>query len=155
MIMIIIIGEKKELDPKLLDKLEKAEYRLTRQRQAVVKVMYEQKGSHLSAEEVLVAAREKAPNLGIATVYRTLDRLASMGVLYKTEFNEGKYRYELADADLHQHHHILCVGCGKIFELEERLLDTLEQQLEQEGFFIIDHQLKILAYCAECKNHHK
>lgn len=153
--MIIIIEENKVMDPKLLDKLEKAEYRLTRQRQAVVKVMYEQKGSHLSAEEVLAAAREKAPNLGIATVYRTLDRLASMGVLYKTEFNEGKYRYELADADLHQHHHILCVGCGKIFELEERLLDTLEQQLEQEGFHIINHQLKILAYCAECEKHRR
>lgn len=135
----------------MLDKLVQSEYRLTRQRQAVVEVMQEQKGAHLTAEEVLNLARQKVPNLGIATVYRTLEKLAALGILYKTQFNEGKFRYELADPHEHQHHHVLCVGCGKIFELEESLLDNLEDQLEKEGFTILNHQLKIWAYCTDCK----
>jgi Fur family ferric uptake transcriptional regulator len=111
----------------------------------------QQKGEHLTAQEVLNEARRKVPNLGIATVYRNLERLAALNILYKTIFDEGKYRYELADLTEHQHHHILCVECGNIFEVEEGLLDTLEEHLEKQGFEIINHQLKIFAYCADYK----
>ena len=140
------------LDPVIMDRLEKADYKLTQQRRAVLEVMREKRGEHLTAEDVLYEARKKVPNLGIATVYRTLERLAALEVLYKTIFNEGKYRYELSDLSEHQHHHILCVVCGKIFEVEEGLLDSLEDYLREQGFTIINHQLKILAVCPECRN---
>jgi Fur family ferric uptake transcriptional regulator len=139
------------LDQIIMDRLEEADYRLTQQRQAVLEVMREKRGEHLSAEEVLNEARKKLPNLGIATVYRTLEKLAALEVLYKTIFNEGKYRYELSDLSEHQHHHILCVGCGKIFEVEEGLLDSLEDYLREQGFTIINHQLKVLAVCPDCR----
>jgi Fur family transcriptional regulator, ferric uptake regulator len=139
----------------IMEKLERADYKLTGQRKAVLEVMRENRGEHLTAEEVLHEARRKVPNIGIATVYRTLERLAGIKILYKTIFDEGKYRYELSDLaeHEHQHHHILCVGCGKIFEVEEALLDSLEKQLEQEGFEIVNHQLKIYAYCSNCRSH--
>lgn len=139
------------IDKSIHDRLEQADYKLTQQRKAVLKVMQENRGQHLSAEEVLLAAREKAPNIGIATVYRALERLAALGVLYKTIFDEGRYRYELSDEQTHQHHHIICLLCGRIFEVEESLLNGLEQQLEGEGFEIINHQLKVYAYCSECR----
>ena len=139
-------------DQVIKDRLEKADYKLTQQRRAVLEVMRENRGEHLTAEEVLYGARRKVPNIGIATVYRTLDRLAALEILYKTIFDEGKYRYELADISEHQHHHILCVSCGKIFEVEEGLLDSLEEHLEREGFEIVNHQLKIYAYCSECRH---
>ena len=139
------------LDPIIVERLEKADYKLTQQRRAVLEVMREKRGEHLTAEEVLNQARLKVPNLGIATVYRALERLAGLGILYKTIFNEGKYRYEIADLAEHQHHHIMCIGCRRIFEVEEGLLDSLEAHLEKEGFEIINHQLKILAYCPDCK----
>jgi Fur family ferric uptake transcriptional regulator len=132
------------------DRLEKAEYKLTQQRKAVLEVMQDKRGEHLSAEEVLYEARKKVPNLGIATVYRTLERLATIDVLYKTIFDEGKYRYELSDQAEHQHHHILCISCSRIFEVEDGLLDSLEKHLEKDGFEIVNHQLKIYAYCPDC-----
>lgn len=138
-------------DQAIRDKLEKADYKLTQQRRAVLRVMQENRGEHLTAEEVLNGARQKMPNIGIATVYRTLERLAGIEVLYKTIFDESKYRYELADFSEHQHHHILCLRCGKIFEVEEGLLDSLEKHLEEDGFEIVNHQLKIYAYCENCK----
>jgi Fur family ferric uptake transcriptional regulator len=138
-------------DQVIKDRLEKADYKLTQQRKAVLDVLMEKRGEHLTAEEVLYEARHKVPNIGIATVYRTLERLASLNILYKTIFDEGKHRYELTDLSEHQHHHILCISCGKIFEVEEKLLNSLEEHLTSEGFEIVDHQLKIYAYCSECR----
>jgi Fur family ferric uptake transcriptional regulator len=138
------------LEQTINEKLNKADYKLTHQRKAVLEVMMAKRGEHLSAEEVLHEARKKAPNLGIATVYRTLERLASIEVLYKTIFEEGRYRYELSDLNEHQHHHIVCIACGKIYEVEESWLNNLEKHLETEGFQIVNHQLKIYAYCPDC-----
>jgi len=134
----------------IYQRLKEADYRLTRQRQAVLDVMRENKGKHLSAEEVLNEARSKEPSLGIATVYRTLDKLSSIDVLHKTVFDEGKYRYELSD-EHHHHHHIVCVSCGKITEVQDDYLSNLEAHVEAQGFKVLDHQLTIYAYCPECQ----
>lgn len=133
------------------DKISAAGYRLTSQRRAVLTVMQEHPGEHLTAEEVLLAARHYAPNIGIATVYRTLEKLSALDILYKTAFDEGKYRYEIASAEPHRHHHVVCPLCGRITEVGEDLLHTLEEHLEAQGYRVVDHQLKIYAYCPECK----
>lgn len=137
-------------DNKIKERLIKGNYKLTDQRLAVLQVMQENKGRHLSAEEVFNAAREKLPNIGIATVYRTLERLAAIEILYKTMFDSDKFRYELSDDQNHQHHHIICLGCGKITEVEEDLLASLEKHVEKQGFEIVDHELKLYGYCPSC-----
>lgn len=132
------------------EKLKSHSYRLTRQRRVVLDVMIENKGQHLSAEDVLREARLKLPNIGIATVYRTLERLAAIGILYKNLFDEGKSRYEIRGAGLHHHYHVICLGCGQIIELEDQMLKSLEAGLEKKGYQIIDHDVKIYAYCPDC-----
>lgn len=140
------------MDKKINAKLKENNYKLTDQREAVLEVMIDNKGKHLSAEEVLQEAKQKMPNIGIATVYRTLEKLASMDILYKTMFEGGKFRYELSDNDTHQHHHIVCLKCGQIYEFEEDLLNELEKRLESRGFEIIDHELKFYGYCPKCRD---
>ncbi len=132
------------------DILDTHDYKLTQQRAAILDVMIDNQDEHLSVEEVLSEAKEKVPNIGIATVYRTLDKLASIDVLYKTMFEGGKYRYELSRAGAHQHHHIICLKCNCIMEVEEDLLHTLEAQIEAKGYKIIDHELKFFGYCPDC-----
>lgn len=129
--------------------LKKSKYRLTSQREAILDVMLANRGKHLSAEEVLNEARIKHPLIGIATVYRTLDILASMEILHKSMFGD-KFRYELYDQDRHQHHHIICLVCGSISEVQEDLLNRLESNLEQMGYKVLDHDLKFYAYCPQC-----
>ena len=131
-------------------RLEEQNYRLTTQRGAVLDVMQANPGKHFTAEEVLLEARKKVPNLGMATVYRTLERLAGMNILYKSMFDEGKYRYEMADGNSHHHHHIICLSCGQIVEVDEDLLHPLEDYLEKKGYQIVDHELKLFAYCPDC-----
>lgn len=133
-------------------KIDQSDYRLTPQRAAVLEVMIDNQGKHLSAEDVFKEARYKSPNIGIATVYRTLEKLASINVLYKTMFESGRYRYELAVGDEHQHHHLICLVCGAITEIEDDLLHILEERLEQRGFKVVDHELKFYGYCPLC-NH--
>lgn len=133
------------------EKLAASQYRLTGQRATVLEVMVRNRGKHLSAEEVLQQARLLRPNIGIATVYRTLDKLASLEVLYKGMFDSGKYRYELADDNQeHHHHHVVCLSCGSISEIKDDLLCELERNIQKQGFQIIDHDLKFYGYCPRC-----
>lgn len=133
------------------EKLRMGNYKLTGQRAAVLDVMINNRGKHLSAEEVLLAARETMPNIGIATVYRTLDKLASIEILYKSRFESGRHRYELADDGEHQHHHVICIGCNSIIEIKDDLLCELEKSIEKRGYQIVDHDLKFYGYCPRCK----
>lgn len=138
------------MDQLIKEKMDQGGYKMTRQRQVILEVLQASRGEHLTAEEVLSAARQKAPNLGIATVYRTLEKMASLDILYKTRFDEGKHRYELADESSHHHHHVQCLSCGRIFELEENLLNDIERQIEQQGFSVVNHRLTIYAVCPKC-----
>lgn len=134
-------------------RLKENEYKMTGQRETVLEVMLSNRGRHLSAEEVLEEARKKSPGIGIATVYRTLEKLTEMDILYKSIFDGGKFRYEIYEGDNHKHHHhhIICLECGKIFEIQEDLLSDLEQKIELEGFRIVDHELKFFGYCPNCR----
>lgn len=133
------------------EKLAARKYRLTAQRATVLEVMAKNRGKHLSAEEVWEQARLIRPNIGIATVYRTLDKLANMEILYKGVFEGGKHRYELLDDNReHHHHHIICLSCGSISEIKEDLLGELEGNLREQGFEIVDHDLKFFGYCPNC-----
>lgn len=138
---------------RIADKMRERELRFTPQRQAVVETLLEHWGNHLSAEEVFQQAQVKCPDLGLATVYRTLDLLTDMGFLYKTQFNEDCSRYEFnLQEGGHFHHHLICLNCGTIFEFDEDLLENLESEIAaKNGFKIVDHSLRFFGYCLECQ----
>ena len=53
--------------------IQKSPYKLTPQREKIVEILVENSELHLSAEELYFILKEKTPDIGIATVYRTLD----------------------------------------------------------------------------------
>ncbi len=132
------------------EKLAESNYKLTPQRRAILQVLEDNQGEHLSAEQIFFMVRARMPSIGMATVYRTLELFAGLGLLRKTSFDEGKFRYEFHDIDRHRHHHLVCVGCGRITEIEEDLLHQLERQVEEKGFQVIDHSLVIYGKCPTC-----
>ena len=90
----------------------------------------------------------------MATVYRTLDLFTEMDLLKKLDFDDGCSRYELNDRDNegHFHHHLICMGCGKVWECQDDLLETLESILQKRlHFHTVDHQLKVYGYCEDCE----
>ncbi len=76
-------------------RFRKVGFRLTLPRQAILKVFAENP-KHLSAEEIFLSVHENYPGIGFATVYRTLDLLTQMGLIFKFDFGDGRSRYELA-----------------------------------------------------------
>ncbi|MEW6522109.1 MAG: Fur family transcriptional regulator [Bacillota bacterium] len=134
------------------ERVNRSRYKLTRQRSKIIETLVEKAGEHLSAEELYALVSKKAPEIGLATVYRTLDLLEHLDIVEKTNFGDGRARYELAgpDAD-HRHHHLICIGCGNITEVKEDLLYPMERMLERAyQFRITDHRLEFYGRCQSC-----
>lgn len=127
-------------------------FKLTFQRQAVLDVIVRHKGKHLSGEEIFELLKLKYPGIGLATVYRTLPLLEKIGLLSTIHLNDDCTRYEYNyDNGQHSHHHLICLGCGSVFEVQDDLLETLEQQVHKKSSFIIkNHSVKFYGYCSKC-----
>lgn len=135
-------------------KLKENGYKFTTQRRAIINAIVDNHEEHLSCDEVYNIVRNEHPELGIATVYRTLQLFEKLDIVYKLNFDDGCSRYELtASSENHHHHHLICLNCGKVAEVKLDLLEALEEEIEKEGqFTIVDHNVKFYGYCSECKN---
>ena len=126
--------------------------RLTPQRQRVL-ALFERigAGSHLSAEEVHQRLLRSEERVSLATVYRTLRLLSSMGLLQELELPEGGRRFELASDAHRDHHHLLCVRCGRTEEFENtNVLQAGEQAAGRHGFRLLECVLNVRALCPSC-----
>ena len=81
--------------------LHSSSYKLTPQREANVWVLLEHEEDHLSAEDVYLLVKEKSPEIGLATVYRTLELLTELKIVDKINFGDGVSRYDLRIEGLH------------------------------------------------------
>lgn len=138
---------------KIKQQLQSQGYKLTPQREATVRVLLENEEDHLSAEDVFMLVKEKAPEIGLATVYRTLELLSELHVVEKMNFGDGVARYDLrGDTNKHHHHHLICVQCGSMQEIREDWLGPLEERLEKEfQFTVVDHRLDFQGICKKCR----
>jgi len=136
----------------ICDRLRNHSYKLTPQRQTILRTFLENVNRHLSAEDVYMLVKHEYPDLGLATVYRTLDILAELGVLQKNDFGDGRLRYEFTRRDEHHHHHLICLRCGSVSEFDDDLLESLETMIAKKNLFqVIDHDLKFYGYCETCQ----
>jgi len=128
-------------------------YKLTPQRKAVLEVIIRNKGKHLTSEEIYDIVKETKPEIGLATVYRTLILFEELDIVCRHNFGDNCGRYELnLSSEDHQHHHLICNVCGKVIEVEVDLLEDLEKKIELDtNFDILDHRLKFFGICSECK----
>jgi Fur family ferric uptake transcriptional regulator len=129
-------------------------YKLTPQREATVRVLLENEQDHLSAEDVYLLLKEKSPEIGLATVYRTLELLSELKIIHKINFGDGVARYDLnAEGAERFHHHLVCIHCGSVDEILEDLLGDVEQKVERDfNFKVLDHRLTFHGVCHRCKD---
>lgn len=106
---------------------------------------------HISIEELYLKLRAKHPNIGYATVYRTLKLFAESGIAREIQFGDGQTRYEHA-AEGEHHDHLVCTGCGKIIEFENETIEQLQQEIARShGFSIMSHKLELYGLCSGCR----
>ncbi|MGY0009893.1 ferric iron uptake transcriptional regulator [Bacillus anthracis] len=133
--------------------LHAASYKLTPQREATVRVSLENEEDHLSAEDVYLLVKEKSPEIGLATVYRTLELLSELKVVDKINFGDGVSRYDLRQEGARRfHHHLICTQCGAVQEIQEDLLGEVERKVEHDwSFKVKDHRLTFHGICKNCQ----
>ncbi|NMP21975.1 Fur family transcriptional regulator [Sulfobacillus harzensis] len=134
-------------------RLEEGRRRLTPQRERIIKIFLERPGQHLSAEEVHQLVKRDFRDIGMATVYRALELFTQLEILQRIHFNDGRARYEINrhTTNVHRHHHLVCLRCGRVEEFQEDLLDDMEDRLARErGFQVVDHELKFYGTCQQC-----
>ena len=127
--------------------LSRRGYRLTSPRRAVLDTI-RGLGNHFTAEEVQLAS----PEVGRATVFRTMKLMRELGVICQVVLDDGTAVYQLADDDrADHHHHVICTECGRVTEFaSDGLEGQLEQVATQTGFDIDTHRLELYGRCAAC-----
>jgi Fur family transcriptional regulator, ferric uptake regulator len=134
-------------------------YRMTVPRQAIMEVL-NGTGKHLSAEDIYMKVHRTYPNVGLTTVYRTLELLTQMGLIVKFDFGDGRSRYEpIEEAENGHHHHLVCTSCKRIIEYTEFIdeemdfLKRAEKGLSKKyGFDIRSHIIQFYGLCDKCKS---
>lgn len=115
-------------------------YKNTKQRELILKEIKKLK-NHPTAEYIYEILREKDPTIGLCTVYRNLEKFASMGLIKKISGKTSKY-----DPTITNHHHIVCKICGKIEDIDFTIDD---KKIEEMGYKL--DSIKINAICKNCK----
>jgi Fur family transcriptional regulator, ferric uptake regulator len=122
----------------------------TRQREVILDEFL-RVGSRISTEELYLRLRRKNPQLGYATVHRTLKLFAECGIAEQRHFGDGQARYEASDLDEH-HDHLICVTCGRIVEFEDPRIERLQEEVARHhGFSIERHRLELYGCCESCR----
>ncbi len=146
--MAVDRGEVKKL-------LKEKGLKVTAQRLAVLETVASRPEEHLTAEEIFTLVKVSCPDIGLATVYRTIQLLNELGLIDRISFDDGAVRYEIGSApdreQKHRHHHLICRRCGRVFSFQEDLLEELEAKITATtGFAVVNHEVKLYGYCKEC-----
>jgi Fe2+ or Zn2+ uptake regulation protein len=124
--------------------------RVTNQR-AIILDIIKRSDTHLDADEIHRRARRKEPRISLSTVYRSLQRFKDIGLVEVYHFDEYHHHYEAKPTETH--HHLVCLGCGRIIEFDYDLVQQIEENVpEAREFSITGTELHINGYCAECRD---
>lgn len=134
--------------------LKEKGFKITKQRMVVLKALASCEDKHLTAEEIYEIVKADFPEIGLATVYRTIQLLVELDLVESIQLGDGYVRYEIGKfqgEEAHHHHHLICLECGKIISFRDDLLDELEARImESASFQVINHEVKLYGYCKEC-----
>ena len=135
----------------LSDYLSKNGLKQTRQREAILDTFLSSSG-HVTSEELYEAVRSENPEIGAATVYRSMKLFCEAGLANSHHFRDGVTLYEPRGK---HHDHLVCMECGEVIEFRN---DTIEREQEkvaaQFGFELTHHRHILYGTCLkkDCKH---
>jgi len=111
-----------------------------------------QTSEHFTIDSLYADLFKTNPDIGIATVYRTIRLLVDCGILLEHSFGEKKGYYEVNRAQSRSHGHLICRMCGKISEFQnDDIVDFQKAISVQEDFQTDFFRLEIYGICNECR----
>jgi Fur family peroxide stress response transcriptional regulator len=134
----------------IIKTLRSNKYKLTPQRIAVVKVLASSQG-HPNVEKIYERLQPDFPTMSLATVYRNVMLLKSLGEVLELGFPDGSNRYD--GNKPYPHPHVVCVQCKKVIDPKlMSLKDMTAEVADETGFKILTHRLDFFGICRECLN---
>jgi Fur family transcriptional regulator, peroxide stress response regulator len=121
---------------------------LTAQRRAVLEAVIDL-DNHPRADEVYAVLSRRRPRVSRATVFRTLESLARLGIIHKASHPGQAVRYD-GRTDLH--HHLICTACDRVIDFSDQHLDSVPvPDTRRLGFVVSDLQVQLRGTCRECR----
>lgn len=134
----------------IIQRLADAGFSVTRSRRVVADAIAAQK-RRFNAADVEAIVAQVAPDVGRATVFRTLALLERIGVLGRIHARDGCAEYVVCSRSEH-HHHLVCSACGRVTEVAGCGLDSmLDEAAERYGFQVDGHLVEIYGQCRSCR----
>lgn len=142
------------------DKLSKCCCRLTKPRRAILDIL-KNTGRHLSAEQIYREASKISSGTSLSTIYRNLELLVHIGLIWKFDAGDNKSRYEIARRPgENHHHHLICKKCNTIIDYsasvdnEKDFIKIREKNLSTRyNFKIENHCIDFFGLCHKCRKH--
>ena len=133
----------------IVNALEEAGYRLTSPRRALATSIAARSG-HFTADELLRDARRRRGGVTWATVFRTLDVLADLGVVERLDLPSGEHAFVACEAE--HHHHVVCSSCGRSTWVADAGLERAATTIgQQTGYRIDTHRFELFGLCPGCQ----
>lgn len=139
----------KELDI-FISFLKAKNLKLTNQREEILSIFLKTE-RHLTTEDLYHIAKKRDPNIGQATVFRTLKLICEAGIAREVDFGDKKVRYEHRYG--HEHHdHLVCTKCGRFIEAMNPEIEKLQDKLCRKfSFSPTRHKMEIFGICKKCQ----
>ena len=140
-------------DPKkrfetIIRKLRDNGHKMTPQRLAIVKILAKSEG-HPSVENIYSQIKKDFPTMSLATVYKNVLLIKSLGEVLELGFPDGSNRYDGNKPTPHPH--VICIKCKKIVDPDLDSLDEMKKEVESEtNFKILNHRLVFFGICSNC-----
>ncbi|MFN8228769.1 MAG: Fur family transcriptional regulator [Mycobacterium sp.] len=123
--------------------------RATRQRAAITQLL-DSLGEFRSAQELHDELRRRGENIGLTTVYRTLQAMSAANVVDTLRTDTGESVYRRCSGS-HHHHHLVCRSCGATVEVAGREVETWASEVAAaHGFSNVSHTIEIFGTCPAC-----
>ena len=123
--------------------------RPTRQR-AAVEALLVNIDDFMSAQDLHARLRAQGETVGLATVYRTLQAMATDGDVDMMRTDDGEAVYRRCSTG--HHHHLVCRSCGRTVEVEGPAVERWADKVSADnGFSDVRHTLEILGTCSGCQ----
>jgi Fur family transcriptional regulator, ferric uptake regulator len=133
----------------ITESLREKGYRLTPQRLMILSAI-ESSDEHISAEEIYSQVAAKYSDVNISTVYRTLELLKKLGMVYEINLGEGRIRYHAEESG--HHHHLVCQSCGTVTDIDESALSSLKDILIRDYKFQAElRHVGVFGICEKCR----
>jgi len=134
--------EKKML--RIDERLATSGFRFTPQREHVYNVLLEER-DHPTAEQVFLRAKNRMPDISMATVYNCLDALVKCGLVKQVSLDRGAMRF---CPNMHEHCHFYCESCGGVYDID--LTRARPEVPMPRGFKASHWELSIRGLCPDC-----